>query len=111
MPRDDKTRLMHMLAEARKMMARIATCNRADLDSNDDLAAAIVWRLTVIGEAASKVTDPTRVQHPEIPWPQIVSMRYRLIHGYDSIDREVVWQTVTVDIPPLVRSPEAIHDP
>jgi len=47
-------------------------------------------------------------QYSEIPWPQIVSLRNRLIHGYDSVDFDILWQILTNDLPPLIASLELI---
>jgi uncharacterized protein with HEPN domain len=49
-----------------------------------------------------------RARHPELPWAAIVAMRNRLIHAYFDIDRDVVWDTVTADLPPLLAAIEAI---
>jgi uncharacterized protein with HEPN domain len=110
MPKDDKTRLRHMLEQGQKVLARATSVTREDLNRDDDLSAAIVWRLSVIGEAAAFVTDETCRRHPDVPWQQIVGMRHRLIHGYDSIDLEIVWQTIQVDLPPLVSALQRILD-
>jgi uncharacterized protein with HEPN domain len=48
-------RLRHMLSQAQKVAQRAATASRSELDTDEDLAAALVWRLSVIGEAAARV--------------------------------------------------------
>lgn len=63
-----------------------------------------------MGEAASRVSAPTRKRHPEIPWPDIVSMRNRLIHGYDLVDLNLLWDTVATDLPPLIAALERITE-
>ena len=68
------------------------------------LLFAIVRAIEVIGEAASKVADETKATSPGIPWISIIGMRNRLIHGYFDIDSDVVWKTVTEEIPELHRS-------
>ena len=107
----DVARLEHMLAQARKLLERAQTITRDDLDRDEDLGAAIAWRLSVIGEAAARLSQITRDQHPEIPWTQVIGMRHRLIHGYDAIDLDIVWQTIQLDLPPLVTALEAILNP
>jgi uncharacterized protein with HEPN domain len=77
---------------------------REDLDTDQMLLFAIVRAIEVIGEAASKVTDETKATSPGIPWISIIGMRNRLIHGYFDIDSDVVWKTVTEEIPELHRS-------
>jgi uncharacterized protein with HEPN domain len=47
-----------------------------------------------------------RILHPDIPWPEIVGLRNRLIHGYDSVDFDILWQIVTEDLPPLIAALE-----
>ena len=54
-------------------------------------------------EAASKVSDSTRLALPEVPWAEIVGMRNRLVHAYFDIDidNDVLWQSVVGHLPSL----------
>jgi uncharacterized protein with HEPN domain len=54
------------------------------------LLFAIIRAIEVMGEAASKVTDETKDLISSVPWPAIVIMRNRLIHGYFDIDTDIV---------------------
>jgi uncharacterized protein with HEPN domain len=47
-----------------------------------------------------------RLRHPDIPWPEIVRLRNRLIHGYDSVDFDILWQIVSGDLPALIAALE-----
>ncbi len=58
---------------------------------------AALYRVLVLGEAASRVSSETRLQHPEVPWAEIVGMRNILIHGYEKVDWDVVWQSIHTD--------------
>src|SRR6266851_9521525 len=49
-----------------------------------------------------------RAQYRDIPWAQIVGLRNRLIHGYDSVDFEILWQIINHDLPPLIEALEQI---
>jgi uncharacterized protein with HEPN domain len=62
----------------------------------------------IVGEAASRVSAELRIRHSELPWATIVAMRNRLIHAYFDIDRNIVWDTVTADLPPLLAAIETI---
>jgi len=64
--------------------------------------------LEILGEAANRIPREEQARYPEIPWPQIIGLRNRLIHGYDSIDFDIMWQIVTIDLPPLVATLEKI---
>ena len=61
----------------------------------------MVHHIQTIGEAARKLSDSMRNTHPEIPWPQIITMRNVLVHDYFGIDLQEVWMAVERDIPDL----------
>jgi len=63
---------------------------------------AIIKDIEIVGEAASRIGENTRSTYPEIPWADIVGMRNRLIHAYFDINLDLVWNTVTANLPPLV---------
>jgi uncharacterized protein with HEPN domain len=100
--------LRHMLDHAREAYALIQNKSREDLDADRLLNLALVRLLEIIGEAASRVSPEERAHYPGIPWPQIVGMRNRLIHGYDLVDFEILWRTVVEDLPPLIVALESI---
>lgn len=99
---DDAIRLRHMLDAAREAMSFAAGRSRDDLERDRMLVLAIVKDVEIIGEAASRATAAAQAAHPEIPWAQIIAMRNRLIHAYFDVDLQVVWDTVTEDLPQLV---------
>ncbi len=88
-----------MLDAAMEARSFAAGSSRSDLGADRKLALAIVKDIEMIGEAASKVSQETRASYPSIPWPDIINMRNRLIHAYFDIDLDVVWDTVTKDLP------------
>ena len=104
----DKLRLEHMRSEAQKVRHKVAGRHRKELDEDDDLAAILAWRLALIGEAAARVSESLQNSHPAVPWLQIAGMRNRLIHGYDTIDLDLVWQTIEDDLPPLIAALDTI---
>jgi uncharacterized protein with HEPN domain len=67
--------------------------------------------MEIVGEAAGKIPQEDRSRYPRIPWGEIVSLRNRLIHGYDSVDFDILWQIVTSDIPLLIAELEKIIPP
>jgi uncharacterized protein with HEPN domain len=99
-----------MLEAARKAVTFTEGRSRQDLDSNEMLALALVRLLEIIGEAAKYVPEETKDSHPEVPWLEIAGTRDRLIHGYFSVDLDIVWAIVTNDLPPLIGQLEGIVD-
>jgi uncharacterized protein with HEPN domain len=75
---------------------------REELAANRVLQLALTQLVEIIGEAANRMSQPTQSRHPEIPWLQIIGMRNRLVHGYDVIDFDLLWDTITTDLPPLI---------
>ncbi len=109
MPRRDPAILyQHMLDHAQETVALGQGKTRADLDSDRLLNPALVRLLEIIGEAAHRMPTAEQTLHPEIPWAQIISLRNRLIHGYDSVDFDILWQIVTHDLEPLIVQLEVI---
>ena len=99
---NDRIRLRHMLDAALEAEGFLRGRVRADLDNNRMLALALVRLIEIIGEAATRVSDETRKQIPDVPWVLVVGMRNRLIHGYFDVDLDRVWDTVGDDLPPLM---------
>jgi uncharacterized protein with HEPN domain len=62
---------------------------------------AVVRALEIIGEAAKRLPVSLREQYPEIPWRGMAGMRDRIIHGYDTVDLQIVWDVVKQDIPEI----------
>ena len=62
----------------------------------------------MIGEAASKVSQAYRNDHPELPWRDMIDMRNKVIHEYLSVEYSVVWKTATEDLPLLKRQIESV---
>jgi uncharacterized protein with HEPN domain len=102
MNKDDQVRLRHMLDAAHEAIAFLQDEPREALERDRKLLLALVKDIEIIGEAASWLSDECQQSHPQIPWPQIIGMRNRLIHAYFDINHETVWKTVKEDLPPLI---------
>jgi len=90
------------MQEAVQLARRISVGrNRSDLSSDPMLALALTRCLEILGEAASKVSGEVRLQFSNIPYANMVSMRNRLIHAYFDVDLDIVWATVSEDLPSL----------
>ena len=100
-----------MLEHAREAVALVGGKDRSDLDISRMLSLALVRLIEIVGEAANRVAKTRQRQLSQVPWPQIIGMRNRLIHGYDVVDLDIVWQTVTEELPPLITILEKIVPP
>lgn len=106
--RDDQVTLRHILEHAREAIEMANSRSRADLDSDRMLELSLARLVEIVGEAATRTSAEIREAHAGIPWREIVAMRNRLIHGYDSIDKDILWEVVTNDLPPLAAGIEQI---
>jgi len=95
-------RLRHMLDHAKEAVAMAQGRVRADLDADRKLNLSLVRLLEIVGEAAARVTTEERKLYSDIPWPEVIGLRNRLIHGYDSVDFDILWKIVCDDLPPLI---------
>lgn len=98
----DLTRLRHMLDHAIEAVELVRGKLRGDLDADRTLNLALVRLLEIVGEAANKVSPETQANYPTIPWQDIVGMRNRMIHGYDEVDLDIVWDVIELHLPPLI---------
>ena len=105
---DDIVRLQHMLEHAREAVGMIQSKDRANLQRDRMLELSLIRLIEVVGEAAARVTPEGQEKYPSIPWPQVASMRNRLIHGYDQVDLNILWDTIEDDLPPLIVELEKI---
>jgi uncharacterized protein with HEPN domain len=107
-PGNIDVRLRHMLDAAREAAQMAHGKTRADLDTDRPLNLSLVRLLEVLGEAASRVPADERAKYSGIPWMQIIGLRNRLIHGYDSVDFDILWEIVSHDLPPLIAELEKL---
>jgi uncharacterized protein with HEPN domain len=96
-----------MLDYSRRVINKTAHISRADFDSDETFSWRSLICFKIIGEAGGLVSRAMCDRHPEIDWPNIVSMRNRIVHDYRHIDIDVVWETATIDVPLLLAALEA----
>ena len=108
---EDMVRLHHMLDHAREAVALMQDKNRPHLEDSRVLQLALVRLIEIVGEAAGRVSKEKQSELSNIPWAEIVGMRNRLIHGYDFLDLDILWQTVNEDLPVLIAELEKLVSP
>ena len=75
--------------------------SRADLDADRQFNLALVRLAEIVGEAAARITAETQQRLTSVPWKEVVGLRNRVIHGYDEVDFDILWNTVVFDFPLL----------
>lgn len=90
-----------MLLAARRAQSFVLGLDQQTFSASELHQAAVIRQLEIIGEAANRVSQDFRIQHPEIPWRQIVDMRHRLAHDYRNVDLAIVWDVLQNELEPL----------
>lgn len=101
MSRDDAI-LLDITRAARLVLEFSTGMNRSAFLVGLKTQSAILHQLLVLGEAAKRLSEEFRNDHPELPWQLIAGMRDKLIHEYNTVDLEEVWRTAVSDIPQLI---------
>jgi uncharacterized protein with HEPN domain len=109
--RRDDAYLLDILIAARRAIEFVDGLTWEEFVASDLHQSAVVRTLEIIGEAASRVSQDMRDAYPELPWPQMIGMRHRLIHEYFRVDLATVWDTVQNDLPPLIDQLEPLIPP
>jgi len=94
------------LHEMRDAVVRIidivGTSSRAEIEQDRNRADALMRNYTVLGEAAAGLPQEFRDRHADIAWRRPIGLRNRIVHGYWSIDMEILVVTAVDDLPDLL---------
>ena len=74
---------------------------REELDTNFEFQYACAMCIVQIGELVSRIDDDIIQSYESIPWRQLKGLRNIYAHDYERIDNDMIWETITVDIPDI----------
>ena len=95
----DLVLLTEIIDAAERIVELTAGRTRGEFEADRDRRDALLWNFTVLGEAVSQLSDGTKVAHPEVGWSDPVRLRNRIVHGYWSIDLDVLLASARDDFP------------
>ena len=101
MPRDSES-LIDILNAIKYIPRYTNGVSRSELQINDEKLSAILYQITIIGEATKRLSQKFRAQHPEIPWREMARMRDVIVHKYDQLDFDIIWDVVQNKLPGLL---------
>ena len=99
----DDAALIDMLGACRSALEFLDACDRSAFLADRKTQSAVLHQLLLLGEATKRLSQSFRDRHPQVPWREITGMRDRLIHAYDRVDLEMVWEAMDRRIPALLR--------
>jgi len=101
---DPQVCLRQMRDHAKEVIELTRAKTRESFQADRTLTLAVVHLLEILGEAANRMPTEQQAKYPRIPWQQIIGLRHRLIHAYDQVDLDIVWNIVTQHLPALVHT-------
>jgi len=97
----DKGILLQIIKRCNRVVEKVSNISEAEFSLNDDIKEVVCFNLFQIGELANGLSVEFIKEYNKIPWKQIIGMRNRIVHGYDTINLEIVWSTAIESIPEL----------
>ena len=102
MPRDPQY-FLDILEAAKLAHSYLAVKAKEEFLQDTLCQDAVIRRLEIIGEAARRLSPEARTSLTELTWTALIGMRNLLIHEYDDVDLSIVWDTVKIDLPALIK--------
>ena len=97
----DKGILLQIVKRCNRITDKISVITQEDFNKNEDVKEVICFNLFQIGELANGLSEEFVKEYRGIPGKQIIGMRHRIVHGYDTINLDIVWNTAVDSIPSL----------
>lgn len=101
--------VLDLIRTAEKILTFTAHKDKAVFVANAQSISAVSFEAAVLGEAVKHLSAELQRAHSGIPWRKIAGMRDRLIHGYNDIDVDELWNTAIRDVPTLLVELRRIH--
>ena len=102
--------LSEIIDATERIIELVAGVGPASADTDRDRVDALLWNFTVLGEASNQVSAEVKANHPDVPWADPVRLRNRIVHGYWSVDLDVLVATARDDLPAMLLSVLKIRD-
>ncbi len=102
MKKNDFIYLKHILDAIEKIYNYLSDIFDYEMfDKDSKTQDAVLRQLSIIGEAANKISSEFKLKYPELPYQNMIAMRNFVIHEYFGVDTKVVWDTCYEDLPPV----------
>jgi uncharacterized protein with HEPN domain len=98
----DRESLIDIANAIKRALRYTNNISRSELEANDEKLSAVLYQITIIGEATKRLSLSLRQQHPEIPWREMAGMRDVIVHEYDQLDFDIIWDVIQNKLPKLL---------
>ena len=100
-PRDDRLYLADIVAACDSIAQFISRMNETEFIANELVRTAVLQKLTIIGEAASNISESLRDRHADIPWTRIRGLRNIVVHYYFGVSWPLIRGDASQEAPKL----------
>ena len=100
----DTTKLLQDMLDAITSIESYAVSSYGAFLDDEKTQDAIMFNLIIMGEAANQISDEYKEKHPEIPWSSIIGTRNVIVHGYDQVKLQIVWDIIYKNLQPVKKS-------
>lgn len=105
-----KLYLQDILTSIERIAEYVDNLTFETFENDQKTVDAVIRNLEIIGEAARNIPESLTEKYPDVPWPEMVSMRNKVIHEYSGVDVETLWKTIQEDLSALKEQVEKISD-
>ncbi len=107
----DSALVSEMLDAARRIAAYIDAGGAPEFLQQTIVYDAVCMNLLRLGECARFLGPETRSRLPTVPWPDLVNLRNRLAHGYETLKPALLWSIASVNVPDVAALLAGLADP
>jgi len=108
MPRREVLLIAEMIDAGEQAQILVSGRDADSIEADRQLRDALLWNFTVLGEAAAQLPVNFKDAHPQVNWVRPSQLRNRIVHGYWSIDLEILLATASDDLPAFVAQLKAV---
>ncbi len=94
-------RLLQDMLQAIEAIESYAVISFDNFIEDDKTQDAIMYNFIILGEAANQIPDDFQAKYPEIPWSSMIGTRNVIVHGYDQVKLQIVWDIIEKNLKPL----------
>lgn len=105
----DKVIVGKMIRYAGKVQSYCKDVTYKEFCANEMLIEACVFNLSQLGELTTKLGADFKQEHSQVAWAQIYGLRNRIVHDYDGVNLQLIWEIISNDIPELVDKLSALQ--
>lgn len=91
-----------LISYSSKLMGYCEGLTYEQFISDTKLVEARVFNLSQMGELANKIERDFALVHPEIPWRLLYGLRNRIVHDYEGVNFQLIWEIISGDMPDLL---------